>query len=169
LSNIVQIPIPDSLKKLAEAKSRQVGELRNSITNGAGNVAGAIGEMVVAAYTGARIDDEYEYDLMLPDGSRVDVKTKRTTVPPDPSFECSIAAFNTSQLTDAYCFVRVMNGLSAAYILGWISKRDYFDRATFRREGDVDPDNNFVFKADCYNLRVSDLHPIQHHKRSAAA
>ena len=167
--SIVEIPVPESLRKVAHKKAGEVGTLRNSITKGSGNVAGALGEMVVAAYTGAEIADQYDYDLILPNGSRAEVKTKRTTVFPDASYECSIAAYNTAQLTEAYCFVRVLNSLSIAFILGWMPRQEYFERATFHRAGEVDPDNDFVFKADCYNLKVADLWPIQSLKQGEAA
>ena len=28
-------------------------------------------------------------------------------------------------------------------------------------KGDVDKSNNFVVKANCYNLKISELHPIE--------
>ena len=57
-------------------------------------------------------------------------------------------------------FVRVLSDMSKAWILGSISKQDFYDRATLYRKGDIDQDNGFVFKADCYNLRIDKLSPI---------
>jgi hypothetical protein len=45
--------------------------------------------------------------------------------------------------------------------LGEIDKRDFYKNATHHRRGDVDPDNGFVFKADCYNLAISELQDIE--------
>ena len=37
------------------------------------------------------------------------------------------------------------------------NKSDYFDDAKFLKKGQVDPDNNFKVKADCYNLPINKL------------
>ena len=37
----------------------------------------------------------------------------------------------------------------------------FFKQATFHKKGDLDPDNNFIFKSDCYNIPISDLFPIE--------
>ena len=58
-----------------------------------------------------------------------------------------------------YVYLILIN-LSKAWILGSISKKDFYDRATLHRKGDVDRDNGYTFKADCYNLRIDRLDPI---------
>ena len=141
----------------AKILSEEMGKLRNSITSGEGNLAGFIGEVIVAEIIGAEHENTYDYDLILQSGKTVDVKTKRTNYPPRTNYDCSVAAFNTKQKCDYYAFVRVKNDLSLAWILGFYDKTEYFKDATFHRKGDFDPDNNFTFKADCYNISISSL------------
>jgi hypothetical protein len=43
------------------------------------------------------------------------------------------------------------------WLLGTIKKEEYLDKSEKKTKGDIDPSNNFVFKADCYNLKISDL------------
>lgn len=135
----------------------QMGRLHNSITRGQGNIAGFIGEILVRDLFKGRHENTYDYDLVLPDGATVDVKTKRTSVAPKDHYECSIAALNTKQACDFYAFMRVKNDYSVAWFLGIIPKDEYFDLATFRKKGEVDPDNGYVVKSDCYNLSIAEL------------
>jgi hypothetical protein len=67
--------------------------------------------------------------------SRIDVKTKRCTSAPKDYYECSIAAHGTKQDCDEYIFVRVLNNLQRAWILGRISKDEYFDKSGTTQEG----------------------------------
>lgn len=151
-----EVFISEEIVTKARDKASEMGELKNSITGGDGNIAGFIGEFLVAEMIGATVCNTYDYDLLL-DGERIDVKTKRTNYPPKPHYECSIAAFNTKQKCDCYYFVRVKNDFSKAWILGSYGKEDYFKDAKFYRKGDKDQSNNFTFKADCYNLPIYDL------------
>ena len=76
------------------------------------------------------------------------------------TYDCSIAAHGTKQKCDMYVVVRVLNDFSRAWILGKITKDEYFKKATFHKKGSVDPDNKFRFKADCYNVAIEDLESI---------
>ena len=49
----------------ARQKAVEMGRLANSITNGAGNLAGVIGEIVVADELNATHNNTYDYDLLL--------------------------------------------------------------------------------------------------------
>lgn len=153
---MIQIDItPDHIEK-ANGLSESLGVLKNSITTGEGNLAGFIGEVVVAEHLGATHTNTYDYDLVLGD-KRVDVKTKRTNYPPRENYDCSVAAFNTRQKCDYYAFVRVKNDLTKAWILGFYGKSDYFNDAKFHRKGEFDESNKFTFKADCYNIQIGKL------------
>ena len=141
----------------AKALAQELGQLNNSITRGQGNLAGFIGEVIVADITGSSHTNTYDYDLILPSGKTVDVKTKRTNYPPQENYDCSVAEFNTKQKCDYYAFVRVKNDLSKAWVLGFYEKKLYFKDAKFHKKGEYDPDNGFTFKANCYNIKISDL------------
>ena len=144
----------------ARQKAIEMGRLANSITNGAGNLAGFIGEVVVADELNAKHDNTYDYDLTLNNTTRVDVKTKRCNSKPLDTYDCSISAHGTKQKCDMYIFVRVLNDFSKAWILGKLGKEEYFDRATFFKKGMVAPDNGFRFRADCYNVKINMLESI---------
>ena len=144
----------------ARQKAVEMGRLANSITNGAGNLAGFIGEIVVADELNATHNNTYDYDLLLKDKTRVDVKTKRCNSAPLSTYDCSIAAHGTKQKCDTYVFVRVLNNLSKAWILGKLGKQEYFGKATFFKKGTVDADNGFRFRADCYNVKINMLESV---------
>ena len=40
-------------------------------------------------------------------------------------------------------------------------KQDFYTKATKYQRGDVDPANGFEFKADCYNLPISELSDVK--------
>ena len=144
----------------AKTKANQMGKLNNSITKGQGNIAGFLGEEIVLNYLNENDNNSYDYDLVLKDGRKVDVKTKRTTVKPRTNYDCSVAAFNTKQKCDVYIFCRILNDMSRGWILGYKDKKDYFDEARFMKKNQIDPANNFRVKADCYNVAIEDLESI---------
>ena len=145
-------------KKLYDFKA-----LNNSITEGEGNIYGAIGEIIIQdifVEKGCQVKNEntFDYDLII-NGKTIDVKTKRTTAFPKAEYNCSIAAYNTKQQCDYYFFIRVNENLKDAYLLGYIKKSDFFEKATFNKKDEIDKNGNgWKFKADCYNLKVSMLH-----------
>ena len=144
----------------AKEKAKEMGELKNSITKGAGNVHGFLGEFIVSNYLNATIENTYDYDIKL--GSvNIEVKTKRTTVAPRTHYECSIAEYNTKQNCDVYVFTRILKDMTRGWILGYISKKEYFDEATFLKKGQVDPSNGWTVNTNCYNLPISKLKNIE--------
>jgi len=157
---MIEMAITEQMKEIARVKAEEMGKLYNSITRGDGNVAGFLGEAMVAKYTGAAMTNTYDYDLLYLDYIRIDVKTKRTDVVPKPFYECSVADFNTKQNCDWYVFTRVTNTLSKGWILGFMPKKDFYTHSRFCRKGDIDLANNFVFKADCYNISIEKLYPL---------
>ena len=102
----------------------------------------------------------YDYDFILPDGTKVDVKTKKRTVSVQGNYNATVADFNTTQDCDIYYFVSLIwdnrtNSWSKAQLCGSISKERFYSDATFAKKGD--PDGKWDFKADCYNLRYECL------------
>ncbi len=146
----------DEQKKLAHKLAKQMGSIRNSITQGEGNAAGFLGEIVVADSLGIERLPTKDYDMALDDGRTVDVKTKRTTVVPKEYYDCSIASTSTHQKCDYYVFTRCAKD-GTLYILGDCGREDYFNRARFLKKGEQDGDNGYIVRADCYNLPISEL------------
>ena len=153
-----EVVITDDMLVEARRKSVEMGRLHNSITRGSGNLAGFIGEEIAATVLGALSANTYDYDLIMPDGTKIDVKTKRTSVKPLPHYECSVAALNTKQDCDYYAFVRVLNDLSVGWFLGVYPKDLFFQESTLLEKGQKDPSNGFIVKTSCYNLPISHLH-----------
>lgn len=154
---MVEIEITDDMLLKARRKAIDLGLINNSIERGDGNLVGFLGEFVAQKVIGGRIKNTYEYDLVLKGGTKIDVKTKKTSVAPKDYYECSIANYNTKQECDEYCFVRVKNTLDKAWYLGRVSKEEYFKKAKFLKKGEADGDNGYIVKADCWNLAISQL------------
>lgn len=158
---MIEVEITDDMISRARKKAKEMGTLKNSITFGMGNLIGFIGEEVAAhvfAVHGKSVDptNTYDYDMIV-DGERVDVKTKSTSVAPLPHYSNSVANFNTKQECDHYAFVRVKKDLTTAWWCGVYSKDQFFKDAVFMKKGQLDADNRYTVKADCYNLPISQL------------
>jgi len=154
---MIEVIVSDDIKQKAKKKAQDLGNLNNSITKGDGNISGFIGEFIAAEIMSGDVHNTFDYDVVLKDGTKIDVKTKRTTVKPKDFYECSVAKYNTNQRCDGYAFVRVKNDLSIGWFLGYLPKDKYFKIAKHLKKGDIDPSNNFVVKADCYNVKISEL------------
>ncbi len=148
--------IAESALARIQKRASKLPLLKNSIRRGEGSLVAYIGEEIAKTVLKGEIKDTYDYDIVY-QNVRVDVKTKERTVAPKPYYECSVADFNTRQNCDEYAFVSVLNTLKEAWYLGKISKLDFYKKAIFHRKGEVDPANNFTFKADCYNIPISSL------------
>ena len=154
---IKEIQITDDMRQWADRKAFLLGELNNSIIRGAGSLAGYLGEKIVVDVLGGSHQNTFDYDLTLGDGTTVDVKTKQVSSPPRDYYSCSVAKFNAKQNCDSYAFVRIKNDFTIGWYLGKIAKDEFFKVSTEHKKGEVDPDNGFVFRADCYNLPISML------------
>ena len=154
---MIEVVITPAMLVEARDKAVEMGQLYNSITRGGGNIAGFLGEAIAQQVLGGSLKNTYDYDLVLDNGIKVDVKTKQTGYIPLDSYDCSIAALNTKQDCDYYCFVRVKKDFSIGWYLGVYSKSDYINDAVFMKKGDIDPSNGYVVKSDCYNIKISQL------------
>jgi hypothetical protein len=154
---LIEVVISPTMLVEARDKAAAMGKLRNSIINGAGNIAGFIGEAIAQQVLGGSLANTYDYDLVLDDGRTVDVKTKQTSVKPLETYDCSIANLNTTQRCDLYCFVRVKNDFSVGWYLGVYPKEQYMLDSVFMKRGTIDPSNGYVVKSDCYNLKINQL------------
>lgn len=154
---MIEVVVTGDMLVTARDKAAEMGKLRNSIINGAGNIAGFIGEAIAQQVMGGVLANTYEYDLILCNGKTVDVKTKQTSVKPLETYECSIAGLNTKQECDYYAFVRVKNDFSVGWFLGVYEKQQYMLDSIFLKKGTIDPDNGYVVRSDCYNLKINQL------------
>lgn len=156
---IFEVRISDDIVDACRSEAENIGKRNNSIRHGAGNLIGVIGEELVCRYLGATRENTYNYDVII-GSSKIDVKTKETTVVPELDYFVSVPDFNTSQSCDYYYFVRVHKSMKWGWLLGGISKQEFYEKASFYYKGDIDPNSNgkWRFAADCYNLKISELY-----------
>ncbi len=156
----MDIKITEDMRAEAKKEAGILGKLRNSIMEGEGNEVGILGELAVASLDNFIRLNNYDYDVVAKDYSFWDVKTKQRTVPVRPSYNATVADYNTGQECYGYIFVSVYE--DTAQIVGWIKKEDFYEEATFYKMGEVDPssDLGWTFRADCYNLPYSGLRSI---------
>ena len=145
----------DAANKLFEFK-----KLNNSITEGGGNFAGALGEVLVCDYFKGEQKNTFDYDLII-NNKKIDVKTKRFTekFKPNNKWNLNIPDFNTTQACDYYCFVGMADDYKRAFLYGFIEKVKFYEIATFGKAGAIDPNGNgsWKFRADCYNILIAEL------------
>ena len=139
-------------------------------------VAGFLAEEAVAEHLNAELvlgEDRYNYDLVLPDGTHTEVKSKRRTVAPRPNYEVSVYQVSRHQRPDLYMFCslqyershKILNtiqydNLQAIWLLGQKTTKEFFDEAVFWDEGDYDARNKLILKSKSYNREIRDLDEI---------
>jgi hypothetical protein len=160
---ILEMNVTTDIITEAHSKATEMGVLHKSITGGAGNLAGFVGEGLVAQYFLNREVEVRHYEHLrvrhAGNGSRVDVKTKRTSVKPRPDYDCSISD-GKRQACDIYVFTRVKNDYSVGWLLGYMPSDEYFEVANFMEKGTIDPSNGWKVSRDCWNLPIEELRNI---------
>jgi hypothetical protein len=154
---MIEVPITADMVEAATLLADTMGEINNSIRKGEGNVYGFLGELVFMEVAGGFHYNTYDWDVVFPDGSTVDVKTKCVTSPPKPHYDCSVASIGTQQNCDYYAFVRVLEDLTVGWYLGTMLKENFLHDARFLKAGIPDGDNGWSPTIDCYNVKISDL------------
>ena len=163
--DMVEMVITDEMISMAKLRREKMpGVIRNSIMGGNRTFEGCLGEVVVAIHMNAKYITTYDFDLVCKE-YKIEVKTKVRSVLPKPHYEVSIANFNTKQECDYYVFVSLYcpKGKTLpekAHIVGCYPPKQYINDAKFLKQGEIDPDNNFVVRADCWNMKISDLKNI---------
>ena len=150
--------IPQKMRETAQWMADEMGQLNNSIRQGEGNIYGFLGELVFVHLTDAIHNNTYDWDVEMPHGATVDVKTKCVTSPPRNYYDCSVAAIGTNQNCDYYAFVRVHKDCTTAWYLGAMAKQTFLSQSRLLNAGVVDGDNGWAPTIDCYNVKISDLH-----------
>ncbi|MDB4817006.1 hypothetical protein OAH58_00310 [bacterium] len=157
---MIKINVTEEMIESCKEKANEIGKLKNSITQGEGNLSGILGEYIAHQHLPNSIwKNTYDYDL-IEDNKKIDVKTKRRSSHPRIFYDCSVAETSLHQDCDEYIFVSVLNDMSKAWLLGRMDRKEYFDKARYMKKGDIDPSNNFTVKANCYNLQIKELEEI---------
>lgn len=158
---MIEVDITPEISRIAETKAAEMGSLKNSITDGEGNYAGFLAEEAVKSYLGLPLgtrENTFDYDFIYC-GLKMEVKCKRTTVVPKPDYEASVAAYNTRQKCDYYVLTRAFLP-HKIFIMGYLTKEEYYKKARFLKEGTRDGNNGFIVKKDCYNIFYQDTLPL---------
>jgi len=159
---MIHVKITPQIRNAARKDATVMGHISGSIYGSLDYVAAFIGEIIVADYLGATRCNTAHYDMLGPNGEKIDVKTKMCNSAPMPHYECSIISHNAKQQCEEYVFVRMNRDLNEAWIVGRIPKSEYFDKAVFLKKGQRNGDNGYIVRSDCYNLSIQELYEICH-------
>ena len=159
---MIEVEITEDMKKRAWAKSREMGEINNSITHGDGNIAGFLGEEVANQLICGDICNTYDYDIVKGD---TDMMLKQKDVLQNQKVITNVLLLRLTRGKTAITmfFVRIENvkgRWGRAWVLGSYEKEQYFKDARFLEKGKIDGNNNFRVKADCYNMPINKLKGI---------
>ena len=158
----------------------------NSITRGRGLITGCLGEIIVEDFlehvaacddNEREMKDKYNFDVLLQDGTTLEVKSKGHGVSDCPSFyDCSVSAINPRQKADYYVFVRIHgkrfrgsygfdhSQSSKAWICGIKAKEEMVTPERLMKRGTVVRNSsNFTYtaKSSCYQIKISELEPLR--------
>jgi hypothetical protein len=159
---MIEVQITKDMVSEALERAAQVPLLRNSDTNGHGQKIAALSDLMVQKTWGGRImsNKSYDFDWISPKLFLFEIKAKERNVVPQPWYNCAVKDYNTAQKCDYYLFTSIFGDYSRGWILGYIKKEKFYEKATFFAGGEVDPDprgDRYVFPSSCYNLKVEDL------------
>ena len=96
-------------------------------------------------------------------GMKIDVKTTGRKVPPREWYVHNLIAFQKDFDCDAYIFCTLNRQTYELTIDGWITKEDFFDKATKFKKGTYrtrDDGSKFKLKATGFEIKIEDLKPI---------
>ena len=159
----IEVPITSEMILKSAQRADAMGELKNSIRHGEGNIIGFLGEAItLEALPGSISCPTYEYDIIRA-GKRLEVKSKDRTARPKLDYEVSVAEYNAAQRADFYIFTSLYRPKDlilpiVGYVVGYMQVGEFRAKARFLKAGDIDPSNGWECKADCWNLPISELH-----------
>ena len=161
-AELIYVDITEEMRQNAITTSNAYKDnLSNSIRSGEGTLAGCLGEeMFQKVFPNIERVNDYDFDFTT-GYKTIDVKTKERTVPPQLHYDCSVNTMNGKQRTDYYIFAQVTSDYERGWLLGKIKSSAFFEKAILHPKGSVDPNNNFTFHCDTYNIPISALRPIK--------
>jgi hypothetical protein len=159
---MIEVEITKEMVEEAMQRASEVPELRNSDTQNHGTKIAALSDIMVHKTWGGRIASNmsYDFDWISPKLYLFEIKSKERNVVPQPWHNCTVKKYNTDQKCDYYLFTSIFGDYSRGWILGYISKENFFNKATFFKKDEVDPDprgDKYKFPSDCYNLKIEQL------------
>lgn len=152
-------------KKLAkkEANKHPTGYSKRSYRKGSVLYDSKICEFAVADHYNLKIVDSFDYDFVSFSGKKIDLKTKpKSNCPPQPSWNVCVPSYQfDKQKCDWYIFARINKDLDKIWVVGYIDKITFGEKATFVKKGELDPDSSFekpwVCPEDSLYLKIKEL------------
>jgi len=160
----------------AAQRSIKMGALRQSLMKGQRNIVGFLGEEIYQACCPlAEHRDTFDYDFLLR-GQRIDIKTRRFSTNPYSNFDFAVPITKDSYEVDFYVFCGVHSDLTYGWLLGFLSKAEFFKLSILKeagtamaRNGNYATDNrvirlsklrqNHVPQSACREHEPSSTHP----------
>jgi len=147
--------------QIQEAKdaAEELGNLPTSISCGKGNFIGMLGQIIVRDYiNGVNTDDEHNYDVISPDGLRVEVKTSGTFHTDLKSdYWNRVNCKNLRQRCNVYAFCAINEKTMDVWICGYMWKEDFMAMSTLFKAGFKVPNTGVIMRAPSMNVQTSEL------------
>jgi len=168
------IPVSITREMIERMKERvnTVRSFNGSTLNNKGKIYGFLGEeMFLGTFLHSNRTETFDYDLTL-EGCKVDVKTKLYDHAMKPYYHLGIDAKAVNQKTEFYAFCQILapyrlinnsiqeilsHPYERGFILGYLTKNDFFKKARFYKKGEPDDDNGTVYRDDYYCFHVDQL------------
>mgnify|MGYP005988580703 FL=1 len=132
-------------------------QYKTSFTGGERSAHGALAEIVVHEFIGGSHDNTFDYDILAPNGWKVDVKNKVISKEPKDYYEVSIMGNNDKQECDYLFFTMMPKNGSIVWLCGGYLKKIYMQIAEFKAKGSYTGNNNLLFKRDNYVMTLGQL------------
>jgi hypothetical protein len=143
-----------------------------SIAEGKGRFYGFLGEEIVhATMPGLQQENTKDYDFRFGNFT-FDVKTKTRKDMPELWYDATVDKSASHQNPYFYIFVSIMApqnlirqnieeirnfDYKRAWILGFLPRETFYERARFFNAGDVDPSNGIKYRDGIYLVRINQL------------
>lgn len=159
---MIEVQITKDMIEEAMLLAAEIPLLKNSDTEGHGRKIAALSDLMVKNTWGGKIVSHVSYDCdwISPKNYLFEIKSKERNFEPKPWYNCTVKEYNTKQKCDYYLFTSIFRDYSRGWILGYISKQDFFNKAIFFKKDEVDPDTRggkYVFPSNCYNVKIEQL------------
>lgn len=162
-----QVIITDSARSeiLEEARrwQNEIGENhRTFIHDKDRQLAGRVGEEVFRRVFGGEDIDNVGFDVLY-DGMKVEVKTLNRSVRPKPNYNAIVKKNRKRESEcDLFYFIstlgpKVDTPYSMVWLCGYITPDEFDRQAEYWKKGEVDPENGFTNRHNCYKMDYGDL------------
>jgi len=173
---IIEIPLDESIFEDALYRLQSLPVYRLSHRKNGANQTGVLGEVVAERWLASMgiyytADKTTQYDIMLLNTSRVDIKTKERQVMPRSEFDCSIPLYNHEhQNPDYYFFVSLLRDkhsdpddirrFTHAYLLGAVNQSQLNRFGRVIPANTLDEENGMENWTGMINIPIDLLTPV---------